>query len=519
MGITKDMKRKYISLLFKHQDGVVIGNIINVLANNKIFDYLATHQQTTLQQILTQYPFFNKGYLNVSLRSLASQGILQYQVTPNQIEISITPKFQQFQQYIHLYQKFSELYTHQYTLLQTPLDATVKLDTKITEYSFIYKALLSQHQNDAYFTNEVAIHLEAILLLPLLVSLNFRANVLGTKPKDAITDDMKVVFKNLGIVKNETFTPKGQFLMDKSYAYGVTTSYFPTLTRIELYLTGDFKSYFNLDANGNEKHVLRALNVWGSGGAHATYFKKFDQVILDIFNKPLAEQPKGIIDVGCGDGTLLAHIFDLIWNKSNRKADLQQNKLILIGADYNKEALLSTQRNLKKADIWAEVIWGDIGNPDELNEKLQEKFQVSLGDLLNVRSFLDHNRPFNTPKQEPDSYNYSTGAFAHRGKHLKNELVEQSLVEHLLKWKKYIQKYGLLMIELHTVSPNKVSLNLGKTPCTAYDVTHGFSDQYIVGVNTFKRAVATAGLTIDDTHNYVFPNTETPTISINLISG
>ena len=519
MEITKEQKRKYISLLFKHQDGVVIGNLINVLANNRIFDYLATHPKTTLQQIITQFPFFNKGYLNVSLRSLASQGILQYQVTPDNIIITTTPKFQQFQKYIILYQKFSELYAHQYILLQTPLAENLKLNTTINKYSFLYKELIDKHKNDPYFINEVAIHLEAIILLPILVSLNFRADLLNTNAKKLITSNIATVFENLAITVAGKFTAKGAFLMAKSYAYGVTTSYFPTLARIESYLTGDFNSYFNLDKNGNEKHVLRALNVWGSGGAHATYFKKFDQVILDIFNKPLQQQPKGIIDVGCGDGTLLAHIFNLIWNKSNRRADLQQNKLILIGADYNKEALLSTQRNLKKADIWAEVIWGDIGNPNELNKKLQEKFQISLGDLLNVRSFLDHNRPFNAPKNEPDTYNYSTGAFVHRGKHLKNATVEQSLVEHFLKWQPYITTHGLLMIELHTVSPNKVSLNLGRTPCTAYDVTHGFSDQYIVGVNTFKRAVKKAGLTIDETHNYVFPNTETPTVSINLIAG
>jgi len=519
MGITKDTKRKYISLLFKHQDGVVISNIINVLANNHLFDYLEKQKKVNLQQLLKAYPFFHKGYLNVSLRSLASQGILHYQVTPNHIEITTTNKFHKFLKYIPLYQQFSELYTHQYQLLQTPLNNNLSLDSKIIEYSYLYKKIVNQYQNDPYFVSEVAVHLEAILLLPLLVSLNFRAHVLGTNPKDAITDDMRIIFENLGIIQNNVFTNRGQFLMAKSYAYGVTTSYFPILSQVETYLKGNFKPFFNVDEEGKEKHVFRAINVWGSGGAHATYFKKFDQVILDIFNKPLAEQPKGIIDVGCGDGTLLAHIFDLIWNNSNRKADLQHNKLILIGADYNKEALLSTQRNLKKADIWAEVIWGDIGNPDALDKKLQEQFQVSLGNLLNVRSFLDHNRPFNVPKNKPATYNYSTGAFAHRGKHLKNEWVEQSLVEHLLKWKKYIKKHGLLMIELHTVSPNKVCMNLGKTPCTAYDVTHGFSDQYIVGINTFKRAVATAGLAIDDTHNYVFPNTETPTISINLITG
>ena len=55
------------------------------------------------------------------------------------------------------------------------------------------------------------------------------------------------------------------------------------------------------------------MNVWGSGGAHHTYFKKVDQIIIDLFNLPIEQQPKGFIDIGCGNGKLIEHIFDLIY--------------------------------------------------------------------------------------------------------------------------------------------------------------------------------------------------------------
>ena len=277
-------------------------------------------------------------------------------------------------------------------------------------------------------------------------------------------------------------------------------------------------SFFERDEAGNERHVFRGMNVWGSGGSHSTYFRKIDEVLLDVFNRPLEQQPKGIIDVGCGNGALLEHIFNLIWNQTNRREDLDKNKLILIGADYNKEALLSTQKNLKKADVWAEVVWGDIGNPAEINDKLEKHYQVKLKDLLNIRSFLDHNRPFNKPVADNFPPSASTGAFTHRGNLLSNSDVEQSLVEHLLKWKPYVQQHGLLLIELHTIDPNIVQLNLGNTPCTAYDVTHGFSDQYIVEVAVFNRAVDRAGLRLSKDHYYRFPNSDLTTVTINLIS-
>jgi hypothetical protein len=45
----------------------------------------------------------------------------------------------------------------------------------------------------------------------------------------------------------------------------------------------------------------------------------------------------------------------------------------------------------------------------------------------------------------------STGAFAHRGVRISNNLVEDNLYEHLQKWSPYVDKFGLLLIELHTI--------------------------------------------------------------------
>ena len=79
-----------------------------------------------------------------------------------------------------------------------------------------------------------------------------------------------------------------------------------------------------------EIHVDRKMNVWGSGGAHRLYFQKVDEIIIDLFNLPIEEQPKGFIDIGCGDGALIEHIFDLIYYKTkrgkiNKKTKIKKN--------------------------------------------------------------------------------------------------------------------------------------------------------------------------------------------------
>ncbi len=520
MNLTRDEKRTFRTLLFKHQDGVAITNIITVLEHKKVFSFLENEKETTLQKIVDTFSEFHKGYLNVALRSLASQGIFNYQIDIDEIKICITPKFKKLRKHIHYYNQFAVAYQLHLKLLKTKFRTTIKLDDRLVILSQKLKELQHIHDGDNYFHNDILIHLEGLLLIPVLVYLNFNADAEDINVSKLVDNNksIQIFLENLSLLQDGKLTKKGHFLFDKSYAYGVTISYLPILANIEAFLHEDFMPFFERDKAGNEQHVFRIINVWGSGGSHKTYFKKIDTILTDIFNKPIEQQPKGIIDIGCGNGALLEHIFNLIWNDTSRRDDLHKNKLILIGADYNKEALLSTQQNLKKADVWAEVVWGDIGNPKEIDKKLQELYNVKLSDLLNIRSFLDHNRPFNPPKEKSKFLHSSTGAFASRGKFLSNIDVEQSLVEHLKKWKPYVEKFGLLLIELHTLRPDVVSVNLGKTPCTAYDITHGFSDQYIVEIAVFNKAVERAGLKIDKNYYYKFPNSELSTVSINLIS-
>jgi hypothetical protein len=89
-------------------------------------------------------------------------------------------------------------------------------------------------------------------------------------------------------------------------------------------------------------------------------------------------------------------------------------------------------------------------------------------------------------------------------------------VEHFSAWREFVSKFGLLILELHTIDPNLTASNLGKTIATAYDGTHGYSDQYIFEVNSMLSAAKEAGLTADPNYHARFPNDKLATISINL---
>ena len=91
--------------------------------------------------------------------------------------------------------------------------------------------------------------------------------------------------------------------------------------------------------------------------------------------------------------------------------------------------------------------------------------------------------------------------------------------EHIRKYTPYLEKFGLLLIELHTVKPHLVAQNMEKIAATAYDLTHGYSDQYILEVDEFIDIIQEAGLIPDMNKFRKFPNSDFATVSISLLKS
>ncbi|MFH6937043.1 class I SAM-dependent methyltransferase [Flavobacterium sp. FlaQc-30] len=531
-------KSQLRSSIFRHLDGLAVAPAAIALKNNAVLEFILSKKQVQLSELTAAFKA-NEGYLNVGLRILASQGFLNYAVDnqKQEITISVNEKTEIAFSMFYLYQDVVDLLQlsvqfHPRLFEDVPFE---KLNTIFEKYKTKYGI----KQSDDLLTNsiqdQILKHIEGHLIGPTIVRLAmngmFHKYFMETsfKPEEfhKSPENFKKIldfFVHLGwfLEKNGNyqFTEEGLFFAKRASAYGVTVSYLPTFAKIEELIFGN-PDVLRMAADGeNEIHVDRVMNVWGSGGAHDTYFKVVDEIIIKLFNLPIEEQPKGILDMGCGNGAFLQHIFEVIERQTLRGKMLDDYPLFLVGADYNQAALKVTRANLIKADIWAKVIWGDIGRPDLLSDDLRENYNIDLKDLLNVRTFLDHNRIWKDPEHiKKDRVSSSTGAFAYRGKRISNNLVEDNLLEHLQKWSPYVRKFGLLLIELHTINPELAAANLGKTPATAYDATHGFSDQYIVEIDVFNAIAAEAGLFPDQSTFKRFPEADIATVSINLLKG
>lgn len=163
---------------------------------------------------------------------------------------------------------------------------------------------------------------------------------------------------------NYQFTQKGLFFAERASSYGVTVSYLPTFSKMEELHFGNPNVIRMVSEGEDEIHVSIEMNVWGSGGAHDTYFKVVDAIIIKLFNLQIEDQPKGILDMGCGNGGFIKHIYNVIERQTLRGKMLDDYPLFLVGAHYNHAALKVTRANLIKADIWAKIIWGIIGQND-----------------------------------------------------------------------------------------------------------------------------------------------------------
>jgi len=536
--LTKEEKKVLRSDLFRYLDGLGTAPTAYVLHKRGVLKYLLETKESNLVDLSNHFKA-NEGYLNVALRILCSQGWLDQFIdnANDDIKYEINNKSKTAFEHFYLYEEVYNLLVlsgkyHKRLFQKEPFEVWEGISKK---YSTGYELNLSDQPDIKLIQQQILKHIEGVLVAPSVVSLGMSGMFhkyfmeASFRPEEFHKESQSFTamldfFTSLGWFRhiNDTygFTDKGLFFAKRASAFGVTVSYNPMFRDVEELIFGDPKKIRDVQAGSAEKHVDREMNVWGSGGAHGTYFKKVDEIIISLFNRPIHEQPKGIVDMGCGNGAYLEHLYEVVSQRTNRGKMLDEHPLFLVGADFNKAALKVTRANLISADIWAKVIWGDIGRPDLLAKDLKDDYGIELKDLLSVRTFLDHNRIWEDPKSYTvDRVSQSTGAFAHRGVRISNNDVEDNLLEHFKKWTPYVEKFGLLLIELHTVSPALVAQNIGNTAATAYDATHGYSDQYIVEVGVFHKIAKEAGLHLDKDHFFKFPNSDLATVTINLLKG
>jgi len=537
----EDEKVAVRATIFTHLSGIVLAPTVAALADRGVFRLFDSSATWIALDEICEQTHANRGYLRVALRLLTSCGWLRQRTTAGQSdEYALTPEglvgvrlgAPLYREVISFIPKALFLEDFLYGKFDGPVLPSLQ--------SLVARAKerwLVESPDDpvaARVAENIRGHLDGVLIGPAMVALA-RGGVLAQLEQGAVETrslagnqaSLNCLFDLLatqGWLERDgdsvRLTSRGLYAAQIATSYGVTVSYLPMFNSLPTLLFGNARGP-RVDESGVELLVNRGMNVWGSGGAHKTYFKKVDEIIIEIFNRPLARQPQGICDMGCGDGTFLEHLYEVVKQKTARGKVLEQHPLVLVGADFNKVARRVAKQHLRKADVpVCHVIAGDINRPAQLGSDL-EALGLDVHDLLHVRSFLDHNRPYSRPANyvRGSRVGKSTGAFAYLGEEIPADELEENLVRYLRRWAPYVGRFGLLVLELHTLPPALAAANLRQTPAVAYDGTHGFSDQYLVELSIFLDCAREAGLQADDRYHAKFPASELATVSVNYFTA
>ena len=488
--------------MFVHQDGILLTTTLRALAELEVLEPSLADERS----VADLFPAIERsgfGYMRVGLRCLASQGWLADTpaLDPREAVLRWTATGR------HAMRQREDYVAAGRLLARFPSadrDAWARPWSREQSEEFI--RLLPAARERWRLSEDlppdlaalIATHLDAALVVPAMLSLAAAdglgddAPALPDGPEGVAIGELLV---SLGWVEGPGggWTDSGRRAAALSVHFGMAASYLPLLARLPELYRGAITA---MPPPGEpEWHVHRGLNVIASGAAHTRYFDDADVIFREIFDRePIDAQPRFVADMGCGDGSWLVHLHELVSARTRRGRDPSAQPPLMVGLDYNEAALAQARDVLDAAGVPALLLRGDVSDPDGVRATLAAH-GLAMEDGLHVRAFIDHNRSFAGADPAIAVRGWSDGAYVGPGgEPLEPADVERDLVAHLRRWAPHVHRHGLVMLEAHCVAPRVARKHLGATHSVAFDAYHGYSHQYPIEHAAFQRCCEASGL-------------------------
>ena len=501
--IATDRRSAMRRTVFLYDDGIVLSATMRALDELGILEP-SLAEPRSVRELYPEIRAGGFGYLRAGLRSLAAQGWLADGPALHPVEARLEwtdsgrTAAANRNRYVALGRYLAEFDGNDPAEWTRPWEAD-----RISRFEELLADCLARWELEGDPTEEqgeaVRAHLDAALSIPALLHLRALDRLGESEPllsDDGLDPSFGALLEALGWTEaGGGWTETGLLARDYVIHFGIVGSYLPMLARLPELYRGELKVAPDPHNDEPEWHVNRELNVIASAAAHRRYFADADEIFIDIFSRePVAEQPRFIADMGCGDGSWLVHLHRLISERTLRGERLDSEPLVMVGVDCNEAALDAARRRLDAAGVPGLLVFGDVSDPEELRDGLAEH-GLAIEDGLHIRSFLDHDRSFTGGDGGVEVAGTSSGAYVDpEGRAIDPAAVERDLVTHLRRWTPLVGKHGLVVLEAHCVEPAVASRHRGALHSVAFDSYHAYSHQYPVEYSSFIRCCRQAGL-------------------------
>ena len=98
------------------------------------------------------------------------------------------------------------------------------------------------------------------------------------------------------------------------------------------------------------------MNVWAVEAPTLSYFKKIDEIVMALFNRPIEEQPKGILDMGLWQWRFDSP-FEVIEQRTKRGSVLGRIPFVLVRGWFTTGSTKSNSCKFGESRYLSQVIW------------------------------------------------------------------------------------------------------------------------------------------------------------------
>ncbi len=474
-------------------DGLAIGAFVEALEQGGALAELGTPGKPLEVDVLASRWGTRAGYLHLFLRALAQLGLVQMQPrVDGPCLVCLTPSGHEWLGRAAAYRGFS------YRLEEAAmtfdwLDGGAAPPVRVPY-------LPAAARGDAPVARMIAQHLRGPLVGALLSACFRRATGGGT----SVSPTPEQLWEAAGSARVYAaallteqgwgqweggmfrLMPEGALALSAAPQFFHTLSYLPTLLRSGRLLFGQDALPPTVGADGRETHLDRTLDIAFSG----LVFRRTCAPRLLAMMAPLfadtACAPRCIVDVGCGDGTLLLTLGRELPGAGG---------VLLVGVDPAPEAREQTRSVLTSAGLPNLLFSGDIADPQAIAQHLATMGH-DLREGLFISKSVFHDRRYEPPVESvptPEGTPSRCLFIAEDGTCLPTREVERHLLDLLGRWRSWIGHHGMVVIEAHTADPADAAQAAGRHILVPLEITHGLSHQYLMESERFRALVEQAG--------------------------